>query len=145
MGIDPGKGMDGLDGECLALRLEHVREGAADHAGHRVTGRAGHDQPRAAVRSEDKDAVDRAVIDGRPGRVLRAVGRELKGSGRVRGECGRDLLKRGRRPDESDLDVVRLRILDRRTDKPDQRHQDEQATDQWPEDRLRPCAIHDSE
>src|SRR5438874_3319616 len=133
--------MDGFDRQRLVLRLEDVRKGAGDHAHYRITGRAGHDQPRVAARSEDEGAVDRAVIDGRPGRVFRGVDGEPKGSRPVR-EGRREMLQRRRRRDEPDLDVVWLRILDGGSDEPDQRHQNQQPTDQRRQDRLGPCPIH---
>src|SRR5207237_3378334 len=77
-----------------------------------------------------------------PCAVLRGIGGELKCSGRIRGEGGGDLLNDRRRPGEPDLDVVRLRILDRGSDEPDQRHQNQETTDQWRKDRLGSCPIH---
>ena len=130
--------MNGLDRHRLPLRFECVDECPGDHPRHRVTGRAGDDQPRPA-RFQEECAIDGAGVDGSPSRAFRFVRRETECPWGVRAEACRDLLNRGRRADQPDLDIMRLRVLDGRSDEPEQRHQNQQPASDRTEDRLCHC------
>ncbi len=70
----------GLNGQCLPLRLECVRESRRDDTRRPIARCPGHDQSSAA---EEQDAVRRPIVERGPGVLLGGVGRELKRAGHV--------------------------------------------------------------
>src|SRR5216684_3872332 len=111
------------------LCFEDVYEGGRDYARRRIAGSPGNHQVGTGA-AEDEDPVDTPRVKGCPRILLRCIGRELEGAWRRRREGRRDLLHSGGGPYQPDRDVVRLGVLDRGPDEADERHQDEQPSNQ---------------